>query len=556
MDERPSHHVYGTHEVINQPPPLENLNLFLTDRALRDAVVREGGAFAQDRLVALGAVVGAAETMRLAEQANRFPPELRAFDRFGNRIDEVDFHPAYHTLMALAVEHRVPSYAWVEKRPGAHVARAALAFLWGQAEAGVSCPMAMTFAGTPVLRHLPDLAREWEPRFTSGRYDSRFIPAKDKTGATFGMAMTEKQGGSDVRANSTRARAVGARGPGCEYLLTGHKWFCSAPMSDAFLTLAYAEGGLSCFFVPRFLPDGTKNRIFIQRLKSKLGNRSNASSEIEYDETWGRLVGEEGRGIATIIEMVQGTRLECALGSAALMRQALVQALHHASHRSAFQRRLVDHALMRNVLADLTLESEAATALAFRVARAFGEGQDDEHARRFARIATAIAKYWICKRAPALVGEALECHGGNGYVEESVMPRLYREAPVNGIWEGSGNVICLDVLRTLEREPESVELLLAELSASRGLDARYDRFLDRLGVEIENRDERETRARRLIEALALALEAAILLRNDPANVANAFCASRLDGDRGLAFGTLPTGFDAIALIERAMPSEP
>src|SRR5271167_3732965 len=299
MDDRPRHQVNGTHEVLNQPPPFENVNLFLTDRALRDAVAREGGGFAQDRLVALGAVAGAAGTMRLAEQANRFPPELRTYDRFGNRVDEVDFHPAYHVLMALAVEHRVPSFAWIDKCRGAHVARAALAFLWGQAEAGVSCPMAMTFAGTPVLRHLPDLALEWEPRFTSDRYDCRFIPAKDKAGATFGMAMTEKQGGSDVRANTTRARAAGAQGPGCEYLLTGHKWFCSAPMSDAFLTLAQAEGGLSCFFVPRFLPDGTKNRIFIQRLKSKLGNRSNASSEIEYDETWGRLVGPEGRGIAT-----------------------------------------------------------------------------------------------------------------------------------------------------------------------------------------------------------------------------------------------------------------
>jgi putative acyl-CoA dehydrogenase len=556
MDDRPRHQVYGTHEVLNQPPPFENVNLFLTDRALRDAVAREGGGFAHDRLVALGAVAGAAGTMRLAEQANRFPPELRTYDRFGNRVDEVDFHPAYHALMALAVEHRVPSFAWVEKRRGAHVARAALAFLWGQAEAGVSCPMAMTFAGTPVLRHLPDLALEWEPRFTSDRYDCRFIPAKDKTGATFGMAMTEKQGGSDVRANTTRARATGARGPGCEYLLTGHKWFCSAPMSDAFLTLAQAEGGLSCFFVPRFLPDGTKNRIFIQRLKSKLGNRSNASSEIEYDETWGRLVGPEGRGIATIIEMVQGTRLECALGSAALMRQALGQALHHTSHRSAFQRRLVDQPLMRNVLADMALESEAATALAFRVARAFGEGQDDERARRFARIAGAVAKYWICKRAPMLVGEALECHGGNGYVEESVMPRLYREAPVNGIWEGSGNVICLDVLRALEREPESADLVFAELNAARGLDGRFDRFLDRLGIEFADRGEMEVRARRLVEALALALEAALLLRHGPADVADAFCASRLGGDHGLTFGTLPAGLDLTAIIERAMPGEP
>jgi putative acyl-CoA dehydrogenase len=555
MSDQPRARSYDTHEVLNQPPPFEDANLYRTDRALSDAVAREGGSFAAARLEALGAVVGSAEVIELAFLANRFTPELKTHDRFGHRIDEVEFHPAWHRLMALAIGHRVPSFGWVEARPGAHVARAGLSFLWGQAEAGVSCPMAMTFAGVPVLRHQQDLAAEWQPRFTSEHYDQHFVPASAKAGAIFGMAMTEKQGGSDVRANTTRAEAENRRGPGEVYFLTGHKWFCSAPMSDAFLTLAYAEGGLSCFFVPRFMPDGTKNRIFIQRLKQKLGNRSNASSEIEYDGTWARLIGEEGRGVATIIEMVQGTRLECALGSAALMRQALVQALHHAAHRSAFQRRLVDQPLMRNVLADLALESEAATALALRVARAFDEATRDAAARPFARIATAIAKYWICKRAPAAVGEALECLGGSGYVEESMMPRLYREAPVNSIWEGSGNVICLDVLRALSREPDSVTALVAELEGARGADRRYDRFVDRLVAEFAERGDLEIRARRLIEDTALALQASLFLKTGRHASSDAFIASRLDGAHGLAFGTLPAGLDFAAIVERAQPTE-
>jgi putative acyl-CoA dehydrogenase len=557
MDDRPAAArppaLSAPHEVLNQPPPLEGVNLYESDRALAEAARREGGAFAEERLRRLGAVAGSAEVIRLADQANRFPPELKTHDRFGHRLDAVEFHPAYHALMSLAVEHRVASLAWAEPRPGAHVARAALAFLWGQAEAGTSCPMAMTFAGIPALRRQPELAAEWEPCFLSARYDPRFVPATAKAGATFGMAMTEKQGGSDVRANSTRAEPLGVRGPGREYRLVGHKWFCSAPMSDAFLTLAYAEGGLSCFFVPRFLPDGERNAIRLLRLKSKLGNRANASAEIEYEGAWARLVGEEGRGVPTIIEMVQGTRLECAVGSAALMRQALVQALHHCSHRSAFQRRLIDQPLMRNVLADMALESEAATALALRLARAFDEGGEDEGARCFARIATAIAKYWTCKRAPALVGEALECHGGNGYVEESPLPRLYREAPVNSIWEGSGNVICLDVLRAIEREPGSLEALLAELDAARGQDHRYALCLDRLKDELARREAAESRARRLVEAMALLLQASLLLRHAPPPLADAFCTARLQGDAGLAFGTLPPGADLAAIIERARP---
>ena len=555
MSDRPASRPLATHEVLNQPPPFEDVNFYLTDRALRDAVKREGGAITEDRLKALGAAVGSAEVMKAAEQANRWPPELRTHDRFGHRIDEVEFHPAWHALMELAVAHRVPSFAWVEKRQGAHVARAALAFLWGQAEAGVSCPMAMTFAAVPALRRQPEVAAEWEPRLLSDKYDSRFMPAKGKTGALMGMAMTEKQGGSDVRANTTRARALGKRGPGGEYLLTGHKWFCSAPMSDAFLTLAHAEGGLSCFFVPRFLPDGTKNRVLLQRLKNKLGNRSNASAEIEYDDTWARLIGEEGRGVQTIIEMVQGTRLECAIGSAALMRQALAQAIHHASHRSAFHKRLVEHSLMQNVLADMALESEAATQLAFRVARAVDEGANDERARRFARIATPVAKYWMCKRAPVLVGEALECLGGNGYIEESMMPRLYREAPLNSIWEGSGNVICLDVARAIEQEPEAVSALFAELDDARGADQRYDWWIDRLKEEFAERTAFEARARRFVEAAALALQASLLIRRGPAAMADAFCISRLAGGHGSTFGTLPAGVDLAAMIERARPVE-
>ena len=541
--------------VLNQPPPFENVNLYRTDAALRAAVECHGAGFAEARLAALGQVVGSAEVIWLADLANRFPPELKSHDRFGHRRDAVEFHPAWHELMALAVHHRVPSLAWAEKRSGAHVARAALAFLWTQGEAGVSCPMAMTFAGVPVLRHLPALAAEWEPRFMSERYDPRFVPATEKMGATFGMALTERQGGSDLRANTTRAEPEARRGPGEAYRLSGHKWFCSAPMSDAFLTLAYAEGGLSCFFVPRFLPDGEKNRIFLQRLKAKLGNRSNASAEIEYHGTWGRLVGEEGRGVATIIEMVQATRLECALGSAGLMRQALVQALHHCSHRTAFQRRLIDQPLMQNLLADLALESEAATALAMRVAAAFDEAGREPRRHPFARIATAIAKYWICKRAPALIGEALECHGGNGYVEECMMPRLYREAPVNSVWEGSGNVICLDVLRALRREPESAEALFAELNTARGGDRRYDRFVARLETALAEREGLETRARRLVEDAARALQASLLLRHAPAALADAFCAARLDDDPGLAYGTLPAGLDYAAIIARAMPVE-
>jgi putative acyl-CoA dehydrogenase len=544
--------VSPTHAVSNQPPPLEGYNVFEQDRALQEALEREGAGWARERLVALGKEAGG-RALRWGVEANAFPPVLRTHDRFGNRRDEVEFHPAWHELLGLAVSFELHALPWRDPRPGAHAARAALFFVFSQAEAGVGCPISMTYSAVPALRTTPELAREWEPRLVSREYDARFVPVAGKAGALCGMAMTEKQGGSDVRANTTRGRALGRRGPGEEYELTGHKWFCSAPMSDAFLVLAQAEGGLSCFLLPRWRPDGSRNAFHIQRLKDKLGNRSNASSEVELDGAWARLVGEEGRGVATIIEMVNHTRLDCVIGSAALMRQAVAQATHHAAHRSAFGRPLVEQPLMRNVLADLCLESEAATAAMMRLARAYDEGTREESARTFARLATAVTKYWVCKRGPAVVAEALECLGGNGFVEESAMPRLYREAPLNSIWEGSGNVICLDVLRALEKSPASLEAFRGELAAARGADRRLDAFVSALEKQLSDRSSLETRARRVVEAMALAFQASLLVRQGDPAVAEAFCASRLAGDHGMALGTLPAGLEAGRLIERARP---
>ncbi len=533
----------GTHEVANQPPPLAERNLFETDPILRAAVAREGAGWAEAKLSAFGAVAGSERVQSLAEAANRYPPELRAFDPYGHRIDEVAYHPAYHELMALAKRHEVHSIAWTAKRKGGHVAHFALEYMLVQAEAGVCCPITMTYAAVPALRQAPEIAAEWEPRILSPEYDPRFVPAAEKAGATIGMAMTEKQGGSDVRAATTRATPLG----GGAFALTGHKWFCSAPMSDAFLTLAYTDKGLSCFFVPRWRPDGTRNAFRIQRLKDKLGDRSNASAEIEYEDAWARLVGEEGRGVRTIIEMVHHTRLDTALAAAGMMREAVVRAVHHAAHRRAFQRPLDRQPLMRNVLADMAVEWAAATMLAARVARGYDIAGDP-----FARIAVAVAKYWINKRLPNLVYEAMECLGGNGYVEESPMPRLYREAPVNSIWEGSGNVICLDVLRAIERAPESLDALLAEIEAARGADRRLDAAADRLGALIADREGREGRARRLVETMALALQGALVVRHGPPALAEAFCASRLGGDWGHALGTLPPGtaFDDLIALAR------
>jgi putative acyl-CoA dehydrogenase len=543
-----------THEVTNMPPHLGDQDLWRSDTALREGVAREGGGWAEDKLAAFGKIAGAVETFEKADQANRHNPELKAFDRNGMRINQVEFHPAYHDLMAVAIENGVPNFAWNHPEPGAQVVHAALTYMFNQPEGGVLCPMAMTYAVVPALRGTPSVGDAWTPGLLSTSYDPRDIPAGEKTGATMGMFMTEKQGGSDVRTNTTRAAAAGeATGPGAEYRLTGHKFFCSAPMSDAFLTLAYTDVGLSCFLVPRWTPDGERNNLFIQRLKDKLGNRSNASSEIELDDTWGVMVGEEGRGVRTILEMVQGTRFYCCFSSAALMRQGLVQALHHTTHRAAFQKKLIQQPLMRNVLADLAVESEAALTLTLRIGRAMDQGPADEGAAALARIATAVGKYWICKRAPGHTYEAMECHGGPGYIEDTIMPRLYREAPVNSIWEGSGNVMCLDVLRAMFREKAAVPALLAELEAARGGNAALDAAADRLKDELNDPEDLELRARRITEMLATALQGALLVQHAPAAVGDAFCASRL-GPRWMgAYGTLPAGVDFDAIIERTSP---
>ncbi len=542
----------ATHEVFNQPPPLEDYCLLRNDLALSEAVDREGAAWAVDSLSALGQRAGCRRVIELGDLANRFPPRLLTHDRFGNRIDVIEFHPAWHELMRIGVEEEIHALPWNNPRSGAHVARAAKHFMFTQVEAGIHCPLTMTFAATPALGAQPELAEEWGPLITSTVYDPEIRPSQEKKGCLIGMAMTEKQGGSDVRANTTQAVAVNRGGPGGEYLLTGHKWFCSAPMCDAFLTLAYAKGGLSCFLVPRWLPDGSRNRFLIQRLKRKLGNRSNASSEIEYRETWARMVGPEGRGIPTIIEMVNHTRLDCMIGSASLMRQALAQAIHHAKHRSAFGHLLADQPLMRNVLADLALESEAATVLMMRVARAYDESPKDPEQQILRRIATAIGKYWVTKRGPRMVCEALECLGGNGYVEESILPRLYREIPLSSIWEGSGNVMCLDVLRALRHDEAAAQVLRSELGKARGSDRRYDSFLGE--VESELTDTRQETARLRVERLALALQGSLLIQHAPVFVADAFCAARLAGAAGSEYGTLPRGVDFQSIIERAAPT--
>ncbi len=539
-----------THQVINQPPPLDRVDLFTDDRVLREAVQREGASWAEPRLQALAAIAGG-DAIRWGFEANAYAPILRTHDRYGHRIDEIEFHPAWHALLRVAVAHELHALPWRDPQPGAHVARAALFFVQSQAEAGHGCPISMTYSSIPALRLQPEVAREWEPRFTSVAYDPRTLPADAKTGALCGMAMTEKQGGSDVRANTTLARALGPGGPGAEYLLTGHKWFCSAPMCDAFLMLAQSARGLSCFFVPRWRPDGTRNAIRIQRLKDKLGNRSNASGEIELEDAWGRMIGEDGRGVPTIIEMVNHTRLDCVIGSAAGMRQAVTQATHHAAHRAAFGKLLIAQPLMQNVLADLAVESEAATITMMRLARAYDESVRDEQEHHFARLATAVAKYWTCKRAVAHAAEALECLGGNGYVEESPMPRLYREMPVNSVWEGSGNVICLDVLRVMARSPESVQAFFAEIARAHGRDRRLDTFAAELARELGDSTGIESRARRLVERMAIALQGSLLVRYGDPTVAEAFCASRLGPDRGFGFGTLPPGSDCARIIARA-----
>jgi putative acyl-CoA dehydrogenase len=546
----------ATHEVTNQAPPLEGYNVFERDTVLVEALRREGGDWAEDEARELGAICGRPDVIGRGALANENPPRLRTHDRFGNRIDEVEFHPAWHELLRLGISQGLHASPWRDPRPGAHVARAAKFILLSQVEAGVGCPISMTYSVIPAIRKQPELAQEWESRFLSLSYDGeRLVPAPDKKGALCGMAMTEKQGGSDVRANTTVARPLNGGGPGAEYEITGHKWFCSAPMCDAFLVLAQAEGGLSCFLLPRFTPDGERNRFHIQRLKDKLGNRSNASSEVEFRGTWARLVGEEGRGVPTIIDMVNHTRLDCVVGVSAGFRWGTAMAIHHASHRSAFGKPLVEQPLMRNVLADLAVESEAATVSALWLARAFDEAHaGSERAVELRRLATPVLKYWTCKRAPVHAVEALECLGGNGYVEESGMPRLYRESPLASIWEGSGNVQCLDVLRAMAKNPASVETFFAEVDEARGANPYLDSAAAELREELADSEAIEARARRIVEWMALVLQGSLLARfGDPA-VVDAFSASRLGGDAGRAFGTLPAGVDFGRIIERHAPS--
>ncbi|MGZ5337839.1 MAG: acyl-CoA dehydrogenase family protein, partial [Solirubrobacterales bacterium] len=532
-----------THDVANQPPPLEDYNVFEADTVLVEAVEREGAGWARDRISAVGALAGSAEIIRTGAEANENPPRLKTHDRYGNRVNQVDFHPAWHELLGLAKEHQLHSLPWVEPGPGANVARGAAFNCLSQAEAGVGCPISMTNAVVPALRHQPELAEEWEPRFMSSSYDARDIPATEKTGALVGMGMTEKQGGSDVRTNTTVAKPLNGGGPGAEYEITGHKWFVSAPMCDAFLILAQADGGISCFLFPRWTPEGERNRFRLMRLKDKLGNRSNASSEIEFDGAWAQLVGEEGAGVRTIIEMVNHTRLDCAMGSATGMRAGVAEAINHASHRSTFGKLLVEQPLMQHVLADLCVESEAATISSLRLARSYDESiAGDEGAESFKRIANAVLKYWVCKRGPSHAVECLESLGGNGYVEESGMPRLYREAPLASIWEGSGNVQCLDVLRAMVKSPDSLDAFFAEVGEGAG-EARLDAYVKELREDLTDMTEIETRARGLVERMALSLQGSLLLRFGDEAVADAFCASRLAGDWGGAFGTLPAGTD-------------
>ena len=540
-----------TREVANPSPELIDYNLFTSNPVLVDALAREGSPSDHDRISALGERLGTADMFALGEAANRNRPVLKLFDRFGARRDEVEFHPAWHELMRRLVGEGLHTAPWSEPASAAHAARAAGYMLWAEIENGTQCPATMTYGAVPTLARQPEDFGEWLPLLLSREYDARFTPAADKRGALMGMGMTEKQGGSDVRSNTTRAVPVAARGQGLEYRLTGHKWFLSAPMCDAFLVLAQAPGGLSCFFVPRFLPDRTINTLLLQRLKDKLGNHSNASSEVVFENTYGLLVGEEGRGVQTILEMGVYTRFDNATATAGLMRQCVAQAIHHARQRRAFGRLLIDQPLMRNVLADLALECESHIVLVMRLARTF-DAQEDETETLLRRVLTPVAKYWVCKRAPMVIGETMEVLGGNGYIEEGPIARRFREAPLNSIWEGSGNIMCLDVLRAFAREPRTRDALDVLLAGSRGRDARYDQFVDELLVELGDPADGETRARYLTQKIALAVQAAILLGHGPDSSARAFLASRVSRGAPAAFGTLHSGVDSGAMIERIL----
>jgi putative acyl-CoA dehydrogenase len=537
-----------THRVTNQPPPLTDINLFALDTALVEALRREGAAWALPQIDAFGAQVGSAELQEAADLANRYPPQLRIFDRYGQRIDHVEFHPAYHHLMRTGLEAGIHTIAWRDGAAGGHVAHAALEYLLVQCEPGVCCPITMTGAAIPLLRRDPALVTEWLPKALCPGYDPRALPAAEKSAVTIGMAMTEKQGGSDVRANTTRASAQ----TDGSYRLTGHKWFCSAPMSDAFFTLAQTASGSTCFFVPRWCPDGSRNNFFLQRLKDKLGDRSNASAEIEYLDTFATRVGAEGDGVRTIIEMVNHTRLDTCIAAAGLMRQAFVQAAHHCLYRHAFGKPLLAQPAMANVLADLALEAEAALLLALRIARAYDEASHSEEHAALARILVAIGKYWTNRRAPQHVAEALECLGGAGYIEDSPLPRLYREAPLNGIWEGSGNVICLDVLRALRREPATTAALQRLLTRAAAADSRIARHVDALTRSFASAVA-EVQARALVESIAIVVQAYLLVAHAPPTVADAFIATRVERHGGFAYGTLPASVDCARIVARAWP---
>jgi putative acyl-CoA dehydrogenase len=544
-----------THEVENQPLPLQDYNMYLQDHALREAVVREGAGWVEDGLQAFGAFAGSREAIELGFEANENKPVLVTHDRYGRRIDEVRFHPAYHRLMQIAIEHGMHSSHWTDPRDGAHVARAAKYYMQSQIEAAHCCPVTMTSAVIPALRLQPDVAAQWEPKILARHYDGRNVPVDQKEGITIGMAMTEKQGGSDVRTNTTRAYPLGAGGPGGEYELVGHKYFVSAPMCDAFLVLAQAPGGLSCFLLPRWRPDGSKNPLQIQRLKNKMGNVANASCETELRGAWAVMVGGEGRGVATILKMVSMTRFDCMIGSSAGMRQAAVQALHHCAQRAAFGKLLSEQPLMQNVLADLVIESEAALAMTMRIGRALDYLEQSETEKLLMRIGTAVGKYWICKRTPGHAYEAMECLGGSGVMEDCIMPRLFRESPVNAIWEGSGNVQCLDMLRAMQRESGSLETFMAEVRLADGANKYLDRHVAQLGREFADLTDIEYRARGIVEKMALALQGSLLVRHGAAVVADAFCASRVSGESsGLVYGNLPRGVDCAAIIKRATPA--
>jgi putative acyl-CoA dehydrogenase len=553
--------LFATHEVFNQPPPFEDVNLFTSDSGLMDLVVREGGGAANEALGTFGGIAGSAEAFERGRLANAHPPRLETHDARGRRRDTVTFHPAYHALMQTSCGQGLHGSVWGHlaeagqaRRPGAHVMRAAAFYMAAQMEAGHCCPITMTNAAVPVLLLQPELAEAWIPKILPYRYDPSFAPAAGKTAVTLGMGMTEKQGGTDVRAATTKAELAGAAGPGAEYIVTGHKWFMSAPMSDAFLVLAQAPQGLTCFLMPRFLPDGSVNALHFQRLKDKLGNRSNASSEVEFHGAHAWAIGEEGRGVPTIIEMVTYTRLDCAVASAGLMRLAIANAIHHAEHRTVFQKKLIDQPLMGQVLADLALDVEAATALSFRLARSFDRATDPR-AAAWRRLMTPVTKYWVCKIAPALVAEAMECLGGGGYVEEAPLARLYREVPVNAIWEGSGNVMALDVMRVLQREPDAVAAVMEELGLAAADDARLRYAHERIQGLLHEPVLLDKRGRALVEGLAVLAAASILRAQAPAAVADAFIATRLGGAPKQTYGQGLEKADTRAILARASPSQ-